>query len=171
MTTDALPEIVEVKEKLSGERKTFRCRLLEHVPGRVAVLFVSSRPYRVADLELPSGTVTIGYFWSDRAYNVYHWSTPQGATLALYVNLADRTTVDLREVRWRDLTVDVLMRPGHPPEVLDEHELPADTAPELRARIERSRDDVLARAAALGAEIEAASDALWPRAFGMGRTR
>lgn len=161
-----LPEIIETKRTLAGRKKTFPCRLLARLPERgVVLLFVSDSAVRVHGLPLPAGTVTFGYFWPDRPYNVYHWMTPDGGTLALYVNLADDTTVEDGRLSWRDLTVDILMPPGRAPLVLDEDELPVDLDPETRARITRARDQVLAGAEALRAEVEASSHRLWPRAF------
>src|SRR5262245_21095970 len=118
-----LSEITETKETLGGARKSFLCRLVARVPGEAVLLYVSDRTWRVADLELPAGTVTFGYFWADREYNVYHWMTPAGVTLALYVNLADQTVVEASRVAWRDLAVDLLVR-GERIDALDEAELP-----------------------------------------------
>jgi len=161
----ALPEIIEVKETLSGARKSFSCRVLSRATDRLVVLFISDRTWRVAELELPAGTVTFGYFWSDRAYNVYHWMTSAGATLAHYVNLADRTSLGEAQLTWRDLAVDLLLRPGYAPAVLDEDHLPPDLAPQMRVKIVTSTRDVLMTVSTLQAEVEAASTALWSHAF------
>lgn len=166
-----LPRIVETKRTLAGREKIFQCRLLSScAPDSVVLLFVSDAAVRVHDLALPAGTVTFGYFWRDRPYNVYHWMTPAGATLACYVNLADATTIDADHLRWRDLTVDVLLLPGAAPVVLDEDELPADLDAATRAAVAAARDEVLASAEAIRAEVEGRSHQLWPRAFaGEGR--
>lgn len=168
MTSDALPEITEVKRTLAGVEKIFRCRVLARGPAPEAdavVLFVSDRAYRVAELDLPAGTVTFGHFWRDRPYNVYHWMTPAGATRALYLNLADATDVAGDVLRWRDLAVDLLLTPDGRTQVLDEDEVPADTGPDDRARIAAARARALADADRLRVEIESAAVLLWPRAF------
>src|SRR5439155_20504502 len=89
MSLNALPEITEIKETLAGTRKTFQCHVIDRTPGAVVVLFISRAPVRVHDIELPAGTITFGYFWVDRGFNVYHWMSPTGTTLAFYVNVAD----------------------------------------------------------------------------------
>jgi predicted RNA-binding protein associated with RNAse of E/G family len=170
MSLNALPEITEVKETLAGTRKTFHCHVIDRQPGSLVVLFVSKAAVRVHDIELPPGTVTFGYFWTDRAYNVYHWMSPGGATLAFYVNLAEGTRIE-DILHWRDLTVDILIPPSGPAAVLDEDEVPLALPAATRARIERTRDDVLARASALRMELEAHTDGLWPRVFEQGRRR
>jgi predicted RNA-binding protein associated with RNAse of E/G family len=161
-----LAEIIEIKETLAGVRHTFRCRAIARRPGEAVVLFVLPADRTVADLRLPAGTVTFGYFWEDRPYNVYHWMTPGGATVALYVNLADRTRIDDGSLSFRDLTVDILLPPGSPPRVLDEDELPRDLDADTRSQIDAGRALVLESAPALGQEIEARSRVLWLEVFG-----
>jgi predicted RNA-binding protein associated with RNAse of E/G family len=170
MSLNALPEITEVKETLAGTSKTFHCHVIDRQPGALVVLFVSKAPVRVHDIELPAGTVTFGYFWMDRGFNVYHWMSPAGATLAFYVNLAEGTRIE-ETLHWRDLTVDILIPRSGEAVVLDEDEIPLALDSATRARIDRTRDDVLARAPALRVELEAHSDRLWPRVFEQGRER
>ncbi|HXU81293.1 MAG TPA: DUF402 domain-containing protein [Polyangia bacterium] len=170
MSLNALPEITEIKETLAGTRKTFHCHVVDRQPGALVVLFVSKAAVRVHDVDLPAGTVTFGYFWIDRGFNVYHWMSPTGTTLAFYVNLAEGTRIE-DTLHWRDLTVDILIPTLGPAVVLDEDEIPLALDAATRARIERTRDDVLARAAALRLELEAHSDRLWPRVFEQGRLR
>jgi predicted RNA-binding protein associated with RNAse of E/G family len=117
-----------------------------------------------------AGTVTFGYFWTDRGFNVYHWMSPAGLTFAFYVNLAEGTRIE-DTLHWRDLTVDILITSGGQALVLDEDEIPLALDSATRARIERTRDDVLARASALRMELEAHTDRLWPRVFEQGRRR
>jgi predicted RNA-binding protein associated with RNAse of E/G family len=166
---ETLPEILEVKRTLAGARKQFRCRRLACAPGAVTVLFVSDRPYVVGGLTLATGTVTFGHFWEDRPYNVYHWLDPDGRTLAHYFNLADGTRIQPDTLAWLDLAIDVLVRPGIPPQVLDEHELPADLDPRLRVAVDAARAAVLADHPAVIAALEARADELWPRLTGGAR--
>jgi predicted RNA-binding protein associated with RNAse of E/G family len=170
MPLNALPEITEVKETLAGTRKTFQCHVIDRQPGSLVVLFVSKAPVRVHDVDLPAGTVTFGYFWTDRGFNVYHWMSPAGLTFAFYVNLAEGTRIE-DTLHWRDLTVDILITPAGQAVVLDEDEIPLALDSATRARIERTRDDVLARASALRMELEAHTDRLWTRVFEQGRRR
>ncbi len=97
---------------------------------------------RLEDIRLRAGTVSLGYFWEDRPYNVYHWIDANEDTVALYFNIADSTHISAETVEWRDLAVDVLISNDGRCRVLDEDELPADIAPELLAYIETARDEL-----------------------------
>jgi predicted RNA-binding protein associated with RNAse of E/G family len=166
MDAAGLPTIVEIKETLAGQRKDFRCHLIERGPGGATVLFVSTTRYDVAGLALPAGTVTLGHFWENRDFNVYHWLTPTGETLAHYFNLCADTVIAPDTIRWRDLAIDVLVRPGAGPVILDEDELPGDLEPDLHARIDRARRAVLEQYGEVVAELERRASALWPRLQG-----
>jgi hypothetical protein len=162
----AKAQILEIKETLAGARQTFPCRVLARRAGEVVVLFVLPADRTVDGLALPAGTVTFGYFWEARPYNVYHWMTPEGATIAFYVNLADRTRIDETTLAFRDLAVDVLLPPAEPPRVLDEDELPPGLDPALRAEIDAARQLVLSNARDLCREVDGRSTALWPEVYG-----
>ena len=170
-TTDVneLPKILERKLTLAGEEKTFSCRVLQRSADELVVLFVSERAYRVADLELPPGTVTFAHYWLRRPYNVYHWLSPAGVTLAHYFNLADGTDFAPETFTWRDLTLDVLFRPGHAPEVLDEDELPSGLDDITRNQIHQALAQVHADAPDVVSQLEAAAGRLWPHLFGVPR--
>ena len=92
-------------------------------------------------------------------YNVYHWLGPDERTLAYYANISDRTAITATTIAWRDLVVDVLVRPNGPVEVLDEDELPADLPPPVARRIDYARAALVDGAVALATEIERASQA------------
>ena len=170
-----LPEILEVKTTLQGERKEFRCRVLARtgaaVGDAVTVLFVADRAYQVADLVLPAGTITFGHFWGSRPYNVYHWLAPDGRTIAHYFNLSTDTAISDDRLQWKDLAVDVLARPGAPPEVLDEADLPDTLDRETLMTLAEATREVLADAPAIVAELEARADRLWQRLYSRPRLR
>ena len=128
--------IVEIKTTLAGERKEFNCELLQRAKGEVAVIYRMPRDVQLEDLLLPKNSISIGYFWEDRPYNVYHWIDDQCQTLALYFNICDNTRISADQVTWRDLTVDVLITPDLRCRVLDEDELPDDLDHDLRTYIE-----------------------------------
>ena len=121
----------------------------------MVVLLELSHAREVEDLSLPAGTLSFGYFWTDRDYNAYHWISPQGATLGLYLNVSGSTAISENEVRWRDLVVDVLVTPDGRCRVLDEDELPDDLEPALLRRIKATRDDLVMRHRQLLEEVEA----------------
>ena len=159
-----LPSIVEIKRTLDGREKRFDCRLLALAPDRrhAAVLWIAPEPMHVHGVDLPAGTVSVGHFWTDRPYNVYHWLDRAGQTLGYYFNICDQTRVGPGIIEWRDLIVDVLALPGGRLDVLDENELPAALAPEIAAHIAAGKQAILTAPAAVMAEIEAASRAALP---------
>jgi predicted RNA-binding protein associated with RNAse of E/G family len=161
----ALPHIVEVKRTLAGGEKRFECTLLAGDAHRAVVLWVAPHPMLVHGVDLPAGTVSFGHFWTTRPYNVYHWMDPRGRTLGFYFNVADRTVIGEGRLEWRDLIVDVLALPDGRLDVLDEHELPAELADDVRAGIEAAKAAILGDPAAVLGEIEAASQALRPLVF------
>lgn len=156
-------EILEVKSRLVGPDETFECHAIAIEPAFAVLLYVSTEPRAVAGLTLPAGTATLGTFWCDRPYNVYHWLRPSGETIGYYFNVADRTQIDERRLSWRDLIVDVLVLPPADVRVLDEDELPPDLSASLRDHIESAKAAILTSWRTIVAEIEARSRTLWPR--------
>lgn len=156
--------IVEVKTTLAGERKEFDCELLKRTRGEVAVIYRMPRDMQLEDLLLPKHSISIGYFWEDRPYNVYHWIDDRCQTLALYFNICDNVRISKRQVAWRDLAVDVLITPDLRCRVLDEDELPDDLDHELRACIESARDTLCADPEGLLHEFERRRRVLLPEA-------
>ena len=152
------PTVIERKIRLDGTVEEFVCEVLVLEAGRHAVLrYVLDRDWHVAGtILIPKGTSTISHYWVDRPYNVYHWVN-EGRTLALYVNIADRTAIAPELVAYRDLVVDVLVRPSGAIEILDEDELPADLEPAARKSIADALEVVITGARRLFAEIEQGS--------------
>ncbi len=156
--------IVEIKTTLAGERKEFDCELLKFTPGEVVVIYRMPRDVQLEDLLLPKGSISIGYFWEDRAYNAYHWIDEQCQTLALYFNICDNTRISRQQVAWRDLSVDILITPDLRCRVLDEDELPDDLDSDLRVYIESARNALCIDPARLLLEFEARRQELLPGA-------
>lgn len=136
--------ITEIKTTLAGECKTFDCELLTRADAEVVVIYRMPRDVRLEDILLPEGTVSLGYFWENRPYNVYHWIDDALATRALYFNIADSTRISEDRIDWRDLAVDVLISPDGRCRVLDEDELPVNLEPALLRYIETVRDELCA---------------------------
>ena len=148
--------ITERKTRLDGSVVEYACEPLVVEEGRRAVVrYVTSadRPIEGTDLVLRKGTVTVGHFWTDRPYNVYHWL--DGAkTVALYVNIATDTTIDSKAIGYRDLVVDVIIRPSGAIEVLDEEDLPPSIEPRYRLAIAKALETCVTEGRRLAAEIE-----------------
>jgi predicted RNA-binding protein associated with RNAse of E/G family len=125
------------------------------VGRRAVVRYVTERERALegTDLVLREGTVTIGHFWTDRPYNVYHW-LDGGRTIALYVSIATDTTIEPAAIAYRDLVVDVLIRPSGAIEILDEDELPPSIEPRYRLAIAKALEACVTEAKRLLNEIE-----------------
>ena len=149
------PTLIERKIRLDGTAEEFVCEVLALETGRHAILrYVLDRDWDVAGtIVIPKGTATISHYWVDRPYNVYHWVN-EGRTVAHYVNIADRTEIAPRLVAYRDLVVDVLVRPSGAIEILDEDELPTDLEPAARKSIADALEVVITGARRLTVELE-----------------
>jgi predicted RNA-binding protein associated with RNAse of E/G family len=152
--------ITEVKTTLDGKRKRFDCELAAFKPGEAVVIYRMPRDVMLEDLLLPRGGISLGYFWEERAYNVYHWVDDKLQTLALYFNICDNTRISTAQIAWRDLSVDILLTPDLRCRVLDEDELPDDIDSNLLSRINATRDALCTDAQGLLSEFEARSRAL-----------
>ena len=160
-------EVLEVKRTLDGAAHTFRCLAADVTPRWAVLLYTIAHPRRIADLDLPAGTVTVAYYWVDRPYNVYHWVAPSGETLAWYFNTSGPVRIGEGRVEWDDLAVDVLVTPDLRAQVLDEDELPAGLAPGRRAEIAAVRDRILREYPRVVEDTRAASRDLLARAPGI----
>ena len=146
---------MEIKRTLDGREKRFDCRLLALAPDHrhAAVLWVAPEAMHVHGVDLPAGTVSVGHFWTDRPYNVYHW-LDGGRTVALYVSIATDTTIEPAAIAYRDLVVDVIIRPSGAIEILDEDELPPSIEPRYRLAIAKALETCITEGRRLSAEIE-----------------
>ena len=148
--------ITERKTRLDGSVVEYACEPLVVEEGRRALVrYVTERdrPLEGTDLVLQKGTVTVGHFWTDRPYNVYHW-LDGGRTIALYVSIATDTTIDQAAIAYRDLVVDVLIRPSGALEILDDEELPPSIEPRYRLAIAKALETCVTEGRRLSAEIE-----------------
>ena len=80
----AQQSIIEVKERFNGERLEFTCELLAHSDHHAVILYRVQKDGQLADIKLARGTLSLGYYWTDRSYNAYHFVSSQEETLALY---------------------------------------------------------------------------------------
>lgn len=115
---------IEIKQRLDGSLERFECLPVQVSDGEAVVLHKRSKPGQVEDVVLPAGSLSFGYFWSNRHYNVYHFVTQTGETLGIYFNVCDQTVIGKGLVSWRDLIIDVLVTPDGRCRVLDAEELP-----------------------------------------------
>ena len=152
--------ISEVKTTLAGKRQIFDCERIRYAAGETVVLYRMPADHQLEDILLAKGTLSLGYFWEDRAYNAYHWVDDKRQTLALYFNICDSTHISPEQVAWRDLTVDILITPDQRCQVLDEDELPDDLDRDLLSYINATRDTLCADPLRQLWEFEASGRAL-----------
>ena len=156
--------ITERKTRLDGSVVEYECeRLLVEAGRRAVVRYITTeeRALKGTDLVLRKGTVTAGHFWTDRPYNVYHW-LDSGRTVGMYVNIAADTEISDDVVKYRDLVVDVLLRPSGALEILDEDELPPALETRFRIVIAKALETCVTEGRRLIAEIERETRAALP---------
>jgi hypothetical protein len=162
-------QITEVKTTLSGRVDEFVCDVVERSTDHVVVIYRIPGPGRdVHGVWLPGGTITVGYFWTARPFNLYHWVGPDGRTIAHYFNIGDVRRYEADRLEWHDLAVDILATPDGRVVVLDEDELPADLDPALLRSIAAARDEVLGNLRTLVLESERTSASVVERLAGSG---
>jgi hypothetical protein len=113
---------VERKKLLAGGEERYRCDLVFHEGSFCVLRYVLDKPARVGSLDLDAGTVTYGFYWSDRRYTLYKWISPANTEVGNYFNVADQISISRTEVVWRDLILDVLIKQDGAVEILDEEE-------------------------------------------------
>ena len=149
--------IVERKTRFDGSVQEFACTALALEPGKHAVIrYELDRDWHVGGMVFPKGGYTAGHFWIDRPYNVYHWMNA-GQTLAYYFNVGVVDEISDTRVAWRDLIIDVLVKPDGAIDILDEDEVPPDLPAEHRGTIARALEQIVTNPKRLTTEIERAS--------------
>jgi predicted RNA-binding protein associated with RNAse of E/G family len=148
----------EIKRTLDAKVVEYPAEPLLLEPGVRAVLL-----YRIDEAEvvaggrmtLAPGTLSVGYFWRDRPYNVYHWLY-DGKTLIDYINIGRFVSLSDEALVWDDYAVDILAYPDGSVEVIDEDEIPANVDAYTREFIRQATatvvDDVEAIIGAANAE-------------------
>lgn len=136
--------ITEHKQSLSGDDQTFPCELGALEEDQLVLLYRLPGLIDLHGIELRAGTLSYGYFWKHRPYNIYHFCDSKGASLAWYGNISDSTHWNSDSLFWRDLIVDVLIQSDGSIRILDREELPEDLAPNLRCYIDEATDKLLA---------------------------
>jgi len=149
--------VIERKTRFDGSVQEFACRALVIEPGTHAVIrYDLDRDWHVGGMVFPKGGYTAGHFWADRPYNVYHW-LERGRTLAYYFNVGLVDEISQARIAWRDLIVDVLVKPDGAIDILDEDEVPPDLPAEHRRTIAQALEQIVTNPKRLVREIEQAS--------------
>ena len=99
---------LERKRKADGSLHEYETDLVHRDKTVVIVRFVLTRdggPPRLP-VSVRSGTVSYGYFWPRRHYNVYRWISPEGELVAHRFDAVTAVKVSEHEVDYRDLVLD-----------------------------------------------------------------
>jgi uncharacterized protein len=68
---------------------------------------------------IASGTISVEYYWLDRWYNVFRFSTSDGELQSFYCNVTMPPSFNGRVLSYVDLDIDVLVKPDCSYRVLD----------------------------------------------------
>jgi hypothetical protein len=109
----------EVKRRPDGREERFECEPV-HVTDDVAVA-----RFRIpaAVGPVPKGSITLGFFWRRRNYNLYRFLGRDGDVLLHRFDVVDEVEIDEHMVTYTDLYIDVLVSPTGEVTIEDEDEL------------------------------------------------
>jgi hypothetical protein len=109
-----MEEYLEVKHKPGGEVREYPTELLHREPGFVLVRFRMTRGGGPPDIPVyvPRGSISLGYFWARRPFNLYRWRDPAGEIIAHRLDAVTDVRIEPRRVRYRDLVLDWWVLPG-----------------------------------------------------------
>jgi predicted RNA-binding protein associated with RNAse of E/G family len=151
------------KHYLSGEEVTFACELVDLQDGFGILKYMVPQQLRFQNLVVPQGSISYGFFWTDRPYNLYMWVGEHEDVLGCYFNVADAVSLSRQEFVWTDLVVDILIVPGPEHEnaqarvqLLDEDQVPETLDEAVRATIYLGKCEVLRNHRAIIEEARAA---------------
>ncbi|MEX0781714.1 MAG: DUF402 domain-containing protein [Dehalococcoidia bacterium] len=160
--------IVERKYKPDGSAREYACELVTRRPGLIVVRFAMPAGGEIfnAPITIPPGSISYGWFWARRPYNLYRMLAPDGALIAHRFDAVADVRLLAGAVEYRDLVLDWWVLPDDTILEEDRDELdtlaatgflsPADVAAANRAAFEvlsRYRhiiDDVAALEGKLG---------------------
>ena len=103
---------------------------------------------------MEAGTLSLEYFWTDRLYNIFELSEPNGRFRGFYCNLALPVKFDGATLSYVDLDIDIAVAPDSSIRVLDEDEFnensihlnyPADLTASVRDSLKALEKLILAR--------------------------
>jgi hypothetical protein len=107
-TPASLPRFREVKVKPGGAELAYETDLVHRDRTLVIVRFrmlQGGGPPRLP-VEVPAGSVSYGYFWARRPYNVYRWLRADGTLIAHRFDAVTEVRIAQDSVRYRDLALD-----------------------------------------------------------------
>jgi uncharacterized protein DUF402 len=136
--------ILEVKRHLDGREEVFECERVLVTPNQAVVRF----QIPVAVGAVPPGTLTLGFFWRWRNYNLYRFVSPDSEVLGHRFDVVSEVRIAPDRVKYLDLLLDVLVGADETVTLEDEEDVDQAvdkgllTSKQLRT-IQRTRDLLL----------------------------
>lgn len=120
--------IIEKKIKYDHSIVEYRCLPLKILDGREAILYhkiiqAFELPLKEHIINIPKGSYTVAFYWSDRPYNVYVFRNKKNQVIALYINIVKNTQISKKSIEFYDLILDIVVTPDGKFNVLDIDEL------------------------------------------------
>ena len=115
--------IREVKRNLDKPDQEFLCHLLHREMGYVVLDYTTEQPYMAGDTVIPSGSRTVGHYWTGAGYVLWEMFGPEGDLLGYYIHFCRGPIVEDDRVEYTDLILDLWVDPDGTETVLDEDEL------------------------------------------------
>lgn len=137
-----MKQCFEVKKLYDGSERKFSCQLLFLKNGFGILKYIMEKDYQLEDIFLTKGTISLGFFWENRNYNIYQWFNGNDL-LATYFNISEATTLSEDFFTWKDLILDILITSQGGIHVLDENELNIITNPLVLKKIEITKQEIL----------------------------
>lgn len=105
----AIPRpVLERKLKPGGDVREYSCTLIAQEPGLAVVEFRMPEGGQAfhAPIHIPPGSVSHGFFWLRRPYNLYRMRTPAGDLVAHRFDAVTGVRFDDDAISYRDLVLD-----------------------------------------------------------------
>jgi len=124
----ALNEITVIARRFDGSvKRTWQCELISRETDRIKMVGVFDKTVEHADLGIiPAGTVSEEYYYFDRWYNIFRFSTPDGSLISRYCNINMPPTYVNSVLEYVDLDLDVVLWPDGKIDILDREEFEAN---------------------------------------------
>ena len=133
---------LEIKKLYSGLERQYLCDLIYLEKPFGILQFILDKDYHVGNLFLPKGTISLGFFWENRPYNIYQWFDKE-ILIASYFNISDSTQLFPNKFVWRDLILDILITANSSYKILDEDELEIIKDKEIMQYIRQSKLQII----------------------------
>ena len=96
---------------------------------------------------IPSGTLSVEYYWLDRWYNIFRFHKPDGSIRNYYCNVNTPPEFDGRDLKYVDLDIDILVGDDFSYSVLDLEEFESNAVrygytPEVRTKAHQALDEL-----------------------------